>query len=123
MTLQEINEDLKPIEISDTDFISKSGKIYKRIGINNYILKSIYKNKYNGYLYCAIHKKEGGTCNRRVHNLLAKAFIPNPKNYPLVMHLDNNKLNLSLFNLKWGNSSQNTKQAYKDGLAINKKRI
>ena len=58
---------------------------------------------------------------RRVHRLLAEAFIPNddPINKTIVMHLDNNKANYSLDNLKWGTIQENTKQAYDDGLMKN----
>lgn len=35
------------------------------------------------------------------------------------MHLDNDKTNNHYTNLKWGTVSENTKQAYNDGLAIN----
>lgn len=47
-----------------------------------------------------------------VHRLVANTFIPNPHNYPVVMHLDNNKLHNHMDNLKWGTYSENTSQAY-----------
>lgn len=50
-----------------------------------------------------------------IHRLVAMAFIPNPNNYPVVMHKDNNKLNPYVNNLKWGTYSENTIQAYKEG--------
>lgn len=36
-----------------------------------------------------------------IHRLLAIAFIPNPNNYDVVHHRDENKLNNSLDNLEW----------------------
>jgi hypothetical protein len=51
--------------------------------------------------------------------LVAEVYIPNPMNLPIVMHLDNNKRNNHYSNLKWGTVSENTRQAYKDGLAKN----
>lgn len=54
--------------------------------------------------------------NRSVHRLIALTFIENPNNLPVVMHLDNNPLNNDISNLKWGTYSENTKQAYDDGL-------
>lgn len=36
-----------------------------------------------------------------LHRLLAEQFIPNPKNYRFVVHLDGDKLNNDLDNLKW----------------------
>ncbi len=50
-----------------------------------------------------------------IHRLVAEAFIPNPNNYPIVMHKDNNGCNNKMENLKWGTHSENNKQAYDDG--------
>lgn len=38
-------------------------------------------------------------------------FIPNPKGYTVVNHIDENKLNISLSNLEWTTSKGNT-QSY-----------
>jgi len=51
-----------------------------------------------------------------IHRIVAEYFIPNPNNYPIVMHLDNNKKNNVATNLKWWTLSQNTQQAIKDWL-------
>jgi hypothetical protein len=47
-----------------------------------------------------------------VHRLVAIAFIPNPNNYPVVMHLDNNPNNAYPSNLKWALQSDNIKHWY-----------
>ena len=37
-----------------------------------------------------------------IHRILAQAFIPNPNNYPVVRHLNDNKNDWMLSNLAWG---------------------
>lgn len=51
----------------------------------------------------------------RLHRLVAKAFIPNPNNLPEVHHIDHNKLNNSVDNLKWVTSKENTRAAINAG--------
>ncbi len=41
------------------------------------------------------------------HRLMALAFLPNPKNLPFVDHIDRDKSNNCLSNLRWVNKSQN----------------
>ena len=51
-----------------------------------------------------------------IHRLVAEHFLPNPKNYPVVMHLDNNPKNNNISNLQWGTYSMNSKHAVKTGV-------
>lgn len=43
----------------------------------------------------------GKHINALVHRLVAKAFIPNPYDYPEINHKDENKLNNCIDNLEW----------------------
>ena len=86
----QINEEIRLINGSETDYISSKGNIYKDYGNNMFYHKSVFPNKNNGYLYCGITYREGQK-QRRVHILVAEAYIPNTDNLPVVMHLDNNK--------------------------------
>lgn len=52
----------------------------------------------------------------RVHRLVAEAFVENPNDLDVVMHKDNNKSNNIYSNLIWGTTSENTQQAFNDGL-------
>lgn len=44
---------------------------------------------------------------RLVHRLVAEYFIPNPKNYPVINHKDENPLNYSIENLEWCTAKYN----------------
>lgn len=107
------------------DFIDTKGNVY---GIENRhnnknIGKPFIKTQSTiyGYKYCGINYCNGKHITKRVHRLVAEAFIPNPNNYPIVMHKDNNKKNNNVNNLKWGTISENTKQTCTDSLLINKR--
>lgn len=93
--------------------IFENGKIIKLS--NNKELKH-FKDK-EGYII--ISKKIYNT--KRLHRILAIAFIPNPENKPIINHKNGIKHDFNLDNLEWCTYSENSKHAYKLGLAKNKK--
>jgi len=46
-----------------------------------------------------------------IHNLLVKAFIPNPKGKRCIDHANNDKLNNNVSNLRWSTHSENNQNA------------
>lgn len=109
------------IDGTDKEYITPSGKVYTYYGNGKFFPKQTFINKNNNYVYVNLNSLNGKTVQRRVHRLVAIAFLPNPNNLPVVMHIDNNKANPVLSNLKWGTVQENTKNAYDDGLALNDK--
>ncbi len=55
-----------------------------------------------------------------VHKLVAMAYIPNPNNYPIVMHLDSRRTHNVVSNLMWGTPKMNMAQMAKDGRSTRK---
>ena len=50
---------------------------------------------------------------KKLHQLLANAFIPNPNNYECIDHIDGNGLNNNLENLRWCTVAQNNRNRLK----------
>jgi len=44
----------------------------------------------------------------RIHRLVAAAFIPNPENKPCIDHIDGDRANNHIDNLRWSNRKQNS---------------
>lgn len=54
----------------------------------------------NGYLRVVLLKGHNRK-NYSIHRLVAEAFIPNPNDWPIVNHKDENKANNDISNLEW----------------------
>ena len=60
--------------------------------------------------------KNGKQYKRAVSRLVAVAFIPNPENKPQVDHIDGNRSNNNVSNLRWCTNEEN--QAYREEQGI-----
>ena len=58
-----------------------------------------------------ILSKNGKAHPKRIHRLVALAFVPNPNNLPVVDHIDGDKTNNAAGNLRWCTHEQNTNYA------------
>lgn len=64
------------------------------------------RNDAGGYLVVSIGLPYKYS-NKRVHRLVAEAFIPNPENYPQANHIDEDKSNNCVNNLEWCTAKYN----------------
>ena len=74
----------------------------------------------SGYLYLGLIKDKKQQI-RKIHRLIAQAFVPNPDNKAYVCHKDGNKLNNAIENLYWGTASENQLDALRHGTSYGPK--
>ncbi len=76
--------------------------------VRNDKLGRILKGNDNGHGYLRVGLKRNKTShNKLVHKLIAEAFLLNPENKKCVDHIDNDKQNNNLINLRFATHSQN----------------
>ena len=92
-------------------FILSNGDVFN---IDTNSLMAGGKDK-NGYHIISLSYK-GKKYTRKVHRLVAEAFIPNPEKLPEVNHIDGDKWNNDISNLEWVSSEENTHHASRIGL-------
>lgn len=93
----EINE-FKPIKGWEGEYdINPRGEVYSHK--SNKILKPIVNS--NGYFVVNLKRGRYYVEQHFIHRLVAEAFIPNPHNYPVINHIDEDKTNNWATNLEW----------------------
>lgn len=70
----------------------------------------ILKPLYDGGKYQMI---QFGRKNKKIHRLVAEAFLPNPENKRTVNHKDGNRSNNHVDNLEWATYSENITHAFR----------
>jgi len=100
-----MDEVWKEIPNFDDYMISNLGKVKSFKQNSDRILKPGTDN--HGYYYVVLTNNNGKKVHKKIHRMLAEAFIENPDNLPNVDHLDTQRLNNDLSNLRWASHSQN----------------
>lgn len=102
-----VNEIWRDIKDYPNYMISNWGNVKSLNYINTgeeKILKQIKNSK--GYLQVGLNKN--GKCKRYlIHRLVAEAFLPNPDNKPCIDHINANKTDNRVENLRWCTYKEN----------------
>ena len=105
----------KKIECSNGHYeVSNMGRI-RCIDTGNILKTKSCRNYYQVYLAYGINKYES------VHRLVAKAFVENPYNFPVVNHKDEDKHNNCADNLEWCTQKYNVN--YGENSKLKNKRV
>ena len=99
--------------------VTSDGRVFKRYSVNRRYPEKGFtgfrevklSNDCSGYLQVGLGRIRNAA---PVHRLVARAFIPNPENKPCIDHIDGDRTNNNLTNLRWvtikeNNNNPNTK--------------
>lgn len=127
------NGTIKPIYEKSENIVEKSEKFVieeneKRIYIDNeetpYVInkEGRIRNLKTGNIlkgsilatYPTVNLRwNGKQKNKAIHRLVAETWIPNPDNLPIVDHIDGNRLNYKIDNLRWVSYKENSNNIHK----------
>lgn len=98
---------IRSVERITTDSIGRTRKQKSRL---------LKPQMYHRYLCVALYNKETKLQWKKVHRLVAEAYIPNPFQKAQVNHKDGNKLNNHVSNLEWVTAQENVQHALENGI-------
>lgn len=105
-------KDFPAYEVSDLGQVrrclpSQTSKVGKQ-------LKTTFHTN-SGYITLVL-RKDGKSYTKNLHRIVAKAFIPNPKELPQVNHKDGNKDHNAASNLEWRTNLGNMRHSTQIGI-------
>lgn len=116
MKIKNLSDVLKDVRYKDY-FITSDGDIYstKKIKENYGVKVNLSQNCKTKYLYFNFTIKNGKKRHVRhnIHRLVALSFVsnPNPNDYNIVNHIDEDRTNNNYKNLEWCNQRMNIKHS------------
>lgn len=111
-------ENWKPIEDFEAYEVSDLGRVRRRLpgGSGAAIVGKLLKPRPDPKGYLKVVLCKDGEHSKKVHRLVAEAFIPNPNKLPQVNHKQGNKGDNRATKLEWRSNSGNMQHAVLMGL-------
>ena len=107
---------MKYVELEDFPgyCVSEDGSIYSMNYNRTGFQHKMHPSKDGkGYLFVSL-RKDGKRYLRKVHRLVAQAFIRNPENKPQINHKNGNKEDNRIINLEWSTCSENNLHKFRE---------
>jgi hypothetical protein len=109
------HNDAKPIEgLEDYFLVTRNGDLYSK-RTNRVVSQNLVDGNYLHHI-TKIGGRNGVNRAIKTSREVAKAFVPNPDNKPIVNHLNAVKIDNRDTNLEWATYKENTQHAYANNL-------
>lgn len=106
-----IKDDVRAIRLQESQYlVFEDGRVYN-LNFNRFMIPHRPDAGYLRYSLSSIRKSP-----YKVHSLVAKLFVPNPKRLKVINHIDGDKMNNYAPNLEWTTVKGNNEHAQKTGL-------
>ena len=109
------SQNIKEVVGFEGYYVGDDGAIYttkKNGGYKRELTKMKLREDKDGYLEVGMYKKKKRYF-RRVHRVVAEAFIPNPDHLPQINHKDGNVKNNTVDNLEWCTCQDNVLHSFR----------
>lgn len=119
--MSKLEEEWRPVkgyegfyDVSDWGRVRSVDRTIEQLSNHGNLINRLYKGKLlklfkdrDGYIIVTLCK-EGSSLQKRVHRLVAEAFIPNPENKPQIDHINTIKDDNRVENIRWVTAKENT---------------